>query len=220
MEKNVNDALVEIVNERWQKSEALVLYAQVPILLSEKGFNHREEFEGKSLKDYIAGASLSQLRSIQSSEDKKIWALVPAKVSLDEDQIFKLYQKASRGKKKVRFENFVWQAFTRELVKDSVRYLSKTVFRDLPENGSPPEGFTPIERNFIESDPSTRTYDSVCAKIKEWCDEYQVDIEVLMHVPANSSLSAFWAKIADLPTEDLARIQFPADIVQKLVSKI
>ena len=102
MEQSVNDALVKIVNERWEKSKAPVLYSQVPHLLLKSGFDHRKEFEGKSLKDYIDSASLSQLKSIQSPEDEKIWALVPANVSLDQRQIFEFYQNNSGGKKSTR----------------------------------------------------------------------------------------------------------------------
>ena len=102
MEQCVNDALVEIVNERWEISKAPVLYSQIPHLLLKSGFDHREKFEGKSLKDYIDSTSLSQLKSIQSPEDKKIWALVPADVSLDQRQKFKFYQNGSGGKKNTR----------------------------------------------------------------------------------------------------------------------
>ncbi|WP_372574526.1 hypothetical protein [Ruegeria jejuensis] len=221
---DIKEALVDVVKERWNDSKAPVLYSQVPKLLRRKGIDYREALDGQSLKDFILMAQLDQLKSIQSPEDEKIWALVPADVSSDEKELFASYKEASGAKKRGRFDKLVWQAFTHQLSEGVSRLLSVSdsgcLSRDVPHSEAQAvEGFILIDLKYIQTDPSARTYGSVCANIEAWCADNQVDVEMLMYVPRQPSLSAFWAKISELSPDDLGRISIPADIVQKLVSK-
>lgn len=224
------EAIVELVQERWDHRSQALLLSQIPGLLRSKEVDIRSELGHVGLKDAIELLNDARIRLVSSPSDSKILGLVPADVVDDVESFFAPTKKADVGVcrsvggdpisgKSARFNPGVWAAFAKPL-EAGVRYLIL----------SDPIRFVDSE-NALEMTPNTievptkqirrqdevLSDDEIGSRIAAWAWRNGIRQDILL--VANGARNIKFGELSRLPPEDLQRIMIPLDVVLKLIDE-
>jgi len=230
LKEEVNEYIVKAVSDAWDKDAKYLLLSQLGSSLK-RDLPESEMIMSKGVKDYLRTWPIVQI--VDHPEFKEKIGLLPVEISLP-DCALDHFPQRSTPKGHTRppiFQDEFWKAFEQPI--DGKRYIfiksdGSVVSRDLLADGAPNDAYEVLSSDLVSSrnhqggSLAVQKYGLISA----WLERHGLDQEKFLKYNINGIKKSHHDRLAlletafrDIPSEDLARVSIPLDVLFRLVNQ-
>ncbi|BBI19226.1 hypothetical protein EKJ_00730 [Qipengyuania flava] len=230
--KDVIDRVVDLVNERFERTRKVVLLSYIGQVLSRENFNISQIAGDKGFANFLRDHVSDQIDIVSLPDDPKNLAAIPIGTDLSKeiDPFGSQPRKRANSKEgsdsKSRINRGLWFSFSHELEAGHERFVTlypEVRYRDFPE-GETGEGI-PVAREKIIPSGSLEKGErdqEIYKNILEWAGENKVNLSLLSSSgqAAGKRMSLLDHFFETIPEDELMGVELPLIIVKRMKSRM